>query len=185
MPRKKLPLEERPRPQHGGLVDRLADELRADRQSGQPLIYEQAFPTGAVRVVVLWDEWDRIPHEDRTAVILRAYERAEGAQARQQITLASGLTTPEAHAAGMLPVQIITGLRSGDPVTLDQCRQAMIAEGASTLLGPDRLQLRFATEEEAEACRERLTQRLPGSEPVWIVTQEVGLVADSPLGFEG
>ncbi len=49
----------------------------------------------------------------------------------------------------MLPFQIIPALRKGDPVTLDQCRQAMIDEGASTLLGPDKPQLRFATEEEA------------------------------------
>jgi hypothetical protein len=49
----------------------------------------------------------------------------------------------------------------------------MLEEGASTLMGPDALQLRFPTEEDAEACRRRLIQRLPGSEPVWIINREL------------
>jgi hypothetical protein len=53
-----------------------------------------------------------------------------------------------------------------------------LGEGASTLLAVDKPQLRFATEEEAEAARSRLGRRLPGSEQVWIVTQEAGRVDD-------
>ena len=78
--------------------------------------------------------------------------------ARDRIALASGLTVPEAHAAGMLPFQVFPALRRGDPVTLDQCRQALIDEGASILFGADNPQLRFATEEDAEKARERLAQ---------------------------
>ncbi len=74
----------------------------------------------------------------------------------------------------MLPFQIIPALRKGDPVTLEACRQAMLEEGASTLLAPNQPQLRFATEPEAEAARKRLARRLPNSEPVWIVIQEAG-----------
>jgi hypothetical protein len=44
------------------------------------------------------------------------YEQAEGAAYRDRIALASGLTVPEAHAAGMLPYQIIAALRKNDPV---------------------------------------------------------------------
>ena len=43
----------------------------------------------------------------------------------------------------------------------------MIEEGASLLFGADQPQLRFATEEDAEAARKRLGARLPGSEAVW------------------
>lgn len=178
MPRIRARVEERARRADGGLVDRLAEELRSGRESGQPTVYEQAFPTDKLRVTVIWDAWDRLPLEDRTAIILQAFERAEGLDYRERIALASGLTVPEAHAAGMLPRQVIVALRGGDPVTMEQCRQAMIDEGASTLLDAERPQLRFATLDEAEAARRRLSARLPGSDPVWIITQEVGSVED-------
>ena len=178
MPRKKRGVEEQPRPASAELAGRLADELRSDRESGQPVIDEQEFPTGKLRVTVIWDEWDHLPLEDRTAVILRAYELAEGRGYRDRIALASGLTVPEAYAAGMLPFQIIPALRRGDPVTPEQCRQAMIDQGASLLFAADKPQLRFATEEEAEAAQRRLVQRLPSSDQVWVITQEVGKVED-------
>jgi hypothetical protein len=178
MPRKRRGFEEPPRRILGNLVDRLADELKSSRQSGQPMIDEEEFPTHKLRVNVVWDEWDRVPLETRTATILRAYEQAEGPEFRDRIALASGLTVPEAHAAGWLPYQVIPAVRKSDPVTLDQCRKAMIEEGASLLFGEDNPQLRFATEEEADAARKRLAERLPGSEPIWIVTREVGTFGD-------
>jgi hypothetical protein len=178
MPRKRKGFEEPPRRTVGSLVERLVDELKSDRQSGQPVIEEEEFPTGKLRVNVIWDAWDRVPLEDRTATILRAYEEAEGREYRDRIALASGLTVPEAHAAGMLPYQVIAAVRKGDPVTVDQCRKALIEEGASVLFGEDSPQLRFATEEEAEAARKRLAERLPKSEEVWVVTKETGTVED-------
>jgi len=33
--------------------------------------------------------------------------------------------------------------------------------------------LRFATREEAEACRSRLIEKLPSSEPIWIISRDV------------
>src|SRR5260370_38440815 len=135
MPGVRRGLEEPLRRTVGSLVARLVDELGSDRQSGQPMIEEQEFPTGKLRVSVLWDEWDRVPLEDRTATILRAYEQAEGREYRDRIALASGLTVPEAHPAGMLPYQVITALRKGRPVTMDQCRQALTHEGAWILFG--------------------------------------------------
>src|SRR6266481_683763 len=178
MPRKRSGFEEPPRHTVGNLVERLVDELKSDRQSGQPMIEEEEFPTGKLRVNVLWDEWDRVPLEDRTATILRAYEQAEGEEFRNRIALASGLTVPEAHAAGMLPYQVIAAVRKGDPVTTEQCRKALIEEGASILFGEDNPQLRFASEEEAEAEQKRLAARLPNSEQVWVITKEVGTLED-------
>jgi hypothetical protein len=178
MPRIRRGFEEPPRRSVGNLVERLVDELKSNRESGQPMIEEEEFPTKKLRVNVIWDEWDRVPLEDRTATILRAYEQAEGRDYRDRIALASGLTIPEAHAAGMLPYQVIPAVRKDDPVTMEQCRKALIEEGASTLFGPDNPQLRFSTEEEAEAARKRLAARLPKSEPVWVITKEVGMVED-------
>jgi hypothetical protein len=137
------------------------------------VIYEHVFRTGKVRVSVIWDKWQDVPLQERSATILRAYEMAEGPESRDRIALASGLTVPEAHAAGMLPYRIITALRKSDPVTYSQARQAMLDEGGSQLFNSMMVQLRFATEEEAEAARQRLIQRFPGSEDVWMIEREV------------
>src|SRR5258708_39726747 len=93
------------------LAEKLAAELKSDGKSGQPVIYERAFRTGKVSVNVIWDAWEGIPLQERSATILRAYEIAEGSASHDRIALASGLTVPEAHAAGMLPYQIIGALR--------------------------------------------------------------------------
>ena len=71
------------------------------------------------------------------------------------------------------PFQIITARRKGDPITLDQARDALLEEGGSQLFAPGTVQLRFATEEEAQASRQRLIRRFPGTDDVWIITQEV------------
>jgi len=178
MPRKRRGIEEPARPIGNGLAERLADELRNSHTSGQPLIDEQQFASGQVRVTVIWDEWDRLPLEDRTGVILRAYDLAEGREYRERLALASGLTVPEAYSAGMLPFEIIPALRRGDPVTQEECHQAMIGEGASMLLASDKPHLRFATLEEAEAARKRLALRLQNSDQVWVITQDVGKVEE-------
>lgn len=179
MPRKKRGFDEPARRSAGDLVEKLVDELKSNRPSGQPIIEEDEFPaTGKLRVNVIWDDWDRVPLEDRTETILRAYAEAEGREYRDRIALATGLTVPEAHAAGMLPYYVIPAVRKSDPVTWDECRVALVEEGASTLLGEDKPELRFATEEEAEAARKRLSERLPNSEPVWIIGRESGLVED-------
>jgi len=178
MPRIKRPFNEVTRAVSAELASRLAEELRGDREFGQPMIDEQEFPSGRLRVNVIWDDWDRMSLEDRTSLILRAYEMAESRAYRERIALANGLTVPEAIAAGMLPYHVFPALRQGDSVTAEQCRKAMIEEGASILLGEERPVLRFATEEQAEAARTRLALRLPASEPVWVVTQDVGRVEE-------
>jgi hypothetical protein len=160
------------------LAEKLAAELRSDRECGQPVIYEREFRTGRISVTVIWDAWDGIPLQERSSTILRAYEMAEGAASRDRIALASGLTVPEAQAAGMLPNQIIPALRKSDPVTSDQAREAFLEEGASQLMNGQAARLWFATEEEAEACRQRLIRRFPGSEGVWITNR--GITAPEP-----
>jgi hypothetical protein len=172
MPRKRIGLEIRLAEAKRPLAEKLAAELKSGKESGQPVIYEQEFRTGKVRVNVIWDAWDGLSLQERTATILRAYEMAEGVESRERIALASGLTVPEAHAASMLPYQIIPALRKGDPVTFEQARQAFLDEGASQLVNPQSPQLRFATEEEAEACRQRLVRRFPGSDEAWLINHE-------------
>jgi hypothetical protein len=172
MPRVKLGFDHSRRPAVGKFVERLIDEIKSDREFGQPFIYEQQFSTGKIRVLVVWDEWRNLSLEERTSTILAAYEQAEGKDYRAKIALASGLTVPEAHAAGMLPYHVFPALRKSDSLTLEECREAMFAEGATKLMGPKILQLHFATEEEAEASRKRLIARLPRSEEIWTITKE-------------
>jgi hypothetical protein len=173
MPRIKMGFEDQPRKTDARLVERLVEELKANRESGQPFIYEQSFTTGKIRALVIWDDWKDLPLEERTNIILSAIEKSDGKDYRAKVALASGLTVPEGVAAGMLPYQIITAHRKGDRVTLEQCWDAMLSEGASRLFGPNVLQLRFPTEESAEACRKRLIKRLPNSDEIWIVSREI------------
>jgi len=173
MPRKRIGPESRIGSAKKELAEKLAAELKSNREFGQPVIYEHAFRTGKERVTVIWDAWHDVPLQERSATILSAYELAEGPESRDRIVLASGLTVPEAHAAGMLPYRIITALRKNDPVTYDQARQAMLEEGGSQLLNPRTVQLRFATEEEAMASRQRLIQRFPRTDDVWMIEREI------------
>ena len=133
-----------------GLVAELAHELKQSHDAGQPVIHEHHFSrTGKMRVTVLWDQWDDVPHEERAEIILKAYENAEGTDFREKIALAVGLTFPEGFEAGMLPFQVIPLLRKGDPVSAEDCLKAMHDEGASQLFPGGKPELRFASEKEA------------------------------------
>lgn len=179
MPRKIRPLKREVTPLNIDLVERLVEELKGGRLAGQPLIDEARFPeSGAIRSVVIWDRWSGLKDDERTQVILEAYERAEGSDFRAKIAIAVGLTVPEAVDAGYLPFKVVLHLRSDDPVTDAECRQAMIEEGASVVGRSIKPQLRFLTVEDAEAGRDRLIQRLPKSDKVWIITQEISEIVD-------
>ncbi len=83
------------------------------------------------------------------------------------------MTVLEATAAGMLPYQVLPAIRATDPVNVEDVEAAMVEQGASQLNEEDGLQLRFASREEAEACRLRLIEKLPGSEPIRIISRDV------------
>lgn len=157
------------------LAKQLSAELKSEKDSGQPLIYESELKPNRLRVVVVWDAWEPLQVDERVAVILRAYELAEGVEARNRIFLATGTTVPEATAAGMLPYQVSTALRKSDPVSFDDCWNAMLEEGASKLFGESILQLRFATQAEADAAVKRLVKRLPKSKGIWLINRDISV----------
>ena len=59
------------------------------------------------------------------------------------------------------------------PIKLDGHDPQMQRIAESVLADPQAPQLRLATKEQAEACRQQLIRRLPASEPIWIINQEV------------
>ena len=67
-----------PAAEFGPLYKQLAEELKSESQFGQPTVYQEEYPTGKIRVVVTWDQFDGIPMEERTGIILRAYSEAFG-----------------------------------------------------------------------------------------------------------
>src|SRR5262249_55048613 len=115
MPRKTKPPGETRLTRFPALARELAAELKASSAAGQPLIEEEEYRTGAIRVQVIWDKWDHVPLEERSLIILRAYELAGEMEKKERITLVTGLTVPEAHASGLLPVQILPAVRKTDP----------------------------------------------------------------------
>jgi hypothetical protein len=171
-----------PRIKHGGaivlsdgqLVDALADELRASRPFGQPIIDERRFPeTGRVAVTVVWDRWQPVPEDERHAVILDAYRQVEGDEFVSDITHASGMTYPEAYESGFLPFEILPLLREDDVRLKDLCVAAMKKAQASEAFPGGGLKLRFSTLDQAVACRNFLILEAPGTEAVWTIAQEV------------
>ena len=113
-------------------------------------------------LTVIWDRWEGIPDDERQSVIFQeAYDRVEGKEFRDRIALAVGLTMPEACESDLLPFEVFPIIRKGDPVTLDECREALIAEGASTLFDPSHPRIAFASPEEAERCISRPRRAAP------------------------
>jgi hypothetical protein len=156
------------------LLDELVAELKNSHDGGQPMIEEFTFPrTNNVRVTVIWDKWDTLTDQARGELIIQAYQLVEAKDFTDRIALWSGYTMEEAYQSGLLTFQIVPLIRDSDVVSLEECRQAMIDEGASVLWNPERPPLWLMTLEDAEACRKRLSKRLPGSEPIWTIMSEV------------
>src|SRR5712671_3409197 len=79
------------------LLPELVAELKQARESGQPIIDEFTFPaTNRIRVAVICDKWESVPDEERLATIYRAFQQAEGKEYADRISIAQGLTVPEA-----------------------------------------------------------------------------------------
>ncbi|MEY2977833.1 MAG: hypothetical protein ACO3NK_01480 [Prochlorotrichaceae cyanobacterium] len=158
------------------LVSELKRGLNSTDQAGQPLVYEYDLRDRLLRVLVVWDKWQSLFLESRTAVILAAYHD----QPDQEVALASGLTMPEAAMAGFLPFRIIAALRRNDRFTQQECWRVMVEMGASELF-EDEPRLYFATRTEAEKTIAELSRQLPGSEEIWQIIRDVGGIAqDDP-----
>ena len=81
-------------------VDAIAQELRLMRPDGSfdaPfIIEEQTRHSDRIHVTVIWDRWGAVDPEDRSRMILDAYERMRGTSAILSLSAALGLTHAEA-----------------------------------------------------------------------------------------
>jgi hypothetical protein len=155
---------------HPRLVKKLVAEL-AGAKNTQPVIVEEIIPATASRHVhVIWDQWRRLPEEERSDVIWKAYCDAEGEEGASNITIATGATPREALALGLLPFEVRPLRKRTDVVSPVDLRKAIQQELTNTLLGSKSEQLRYATLEDAEEAKTRLEKALPGSR--WAVVQD-------------
>jgi hypothetical protein len=155
------------------LVNELAKEIHEPRPVGQPIILENSGTgTRSILTHVIWDRWEECPRELRADIILDAYEKSLGVGYREKISLALGVTVPEAVAIGLLPYAVRPALRLAPAQpSQEEYRRAMVEAGASTLSGARWPILRCATLEDAEATQDYLRQSLADSN--WIIVQEV------------
>jgi hypothetical protein len=159
-------------PKYDKLVKRLAQEIKDPGTGPQPLVLEEEVRATRTRhVSVIWDQWKGLDDEQRASAIFDAYTLAEGTDFTNDITLATGLTPPEALALGLLPWKLEPACKQDDAIPPKDYRRAVEAELPNTLLGPRARELRYARLDDAEAGLRRVEAALPGSR--WVVAQEV------------
>jgi len=159
---------------HRGLVDELAGELASPHPFGQPMIDEDVFTrTGLLGVTVIWDRWQGIADNQRTGIILAAYETSRGIEEKNRIPFAVGNTVDEAIEAGRLPILLVPHLRKSDRMTLAQLRAAMKQVGGAYKEDGDfPAVLYFPSQEDAEAGIQKLIEVLPESTEIWGIASE-------------
>jgi hypothetical protein len=151
---------------HAELAERLAEEL-ASGNSVQPAFIEEEFEaTGLRNIHVIWDRWASIPYDERTEVILQAYEKHEGSKNTDSIAVAVGMTGAEAIEAGLIPFVVTERNIDRDFLKYETAKSA---EMENTILGTR--DLRYPTNEAADQAIKRLQGTLPGSQ--WQIVQEV------------
>ena len=98
-------VEPEPLPENPDLVADLAQELRLMRPDGDPaaplIIEEKMRLSDRIHVTVIWDLWGEVAPEDRSRIILDAYERVRGASAILTLSAALGLTHANAKKVGV------------------------------------------------------------------------------------
>jgi hypothetical protein len=99
--RRKSPLNQHP--DHDALVAELVRHLKAEPSlPAEPrIVEEEQRLSDSLHVVVYWTRWASVKEEERSAIILDAYEQALGKPQMLKITVAMGLTPMEAKQMGV------------------------------------------------------------------------------------
>lgn len=156
------------------LVAELAAELRAPRPFGQPFVELDSFPrTGLTAITVIWDAFRGLPDERRSAAVLDAYRQVHPDAGPKSVAFALGYTTAEAAAAGRLPFAVRPTLAAEPSLNQAKLVGVFAEYGVRADRRPGFPPLRFPSREDAEACRQKLIDVLPGTEAVWTITETV------------
>jgi hypothetical protein len=153
------------------LIDKLEKELAGNSASTDkvvwdvPLIFEIPLErldgsSDRMDVLVVWDAFEGLRSEERSALILDAYhEQAE------KIVQALGATRMEATEEHLVPYQI-RQMGEADP---GEAAKAMLAEGGFKI--GNKIVLRLPTRKMAEAALGRLYERLPKGN--WVIAESI------------
>jgi len=102
-----MPVEKRnlrkSHPSHPKMVAELVKHLGDDASlpPAPRIIEEEDRLSRSMHVYVFWDEWQSVPEQERSEIILEAYQEARGQQEMLRITVAMGLTPLEAKNLGL------------------------------------------------------------------------------------
>ena len=80
------------------LRDRLIREFRDPQEDEpEPVIVEDQGIAGGLRLYVIWGRWGDLEQRVRSEVVLDAFREVRGVIAAREVTVAMGLTQPEAQ----------------------------------------------------------------------------------------
>ncbi len=147
----------------------MANELAGRHAEKGPVVFEIPLnDSDRIDVLVVWHEFPEIRSEDRTSLILEAYQNRP-----DNIADALGVTYDEAMDQHLLPYAVVPMTRRGEG-DKQQERKAMLQEGGIAL-PQGKVDLRFPTMAMAETARRHLCDRLP--QGYWSISQSVAEVS--------
>ena len=84
------------------LVDALTQEFtHPSTENVEPYFSIERTKFGAKsHIVVIWERWRELSHQERSSIILEAYEKWKGVGAALEVSVAMGLTPDEARRLG-------------------------------------------------------------------------------------
>ncbi|HEY3243641.1 MAG TPA: hypothetical protein VGM03_09840 [Phycisphaerae bacterium] len=89
-------------PRSEGLRARLVEEWRQPREDvPEPIIVEESGPNKPTHLFVIWSDWGDFNQQERSEIIMDAYEEARGSDLVSLVTVAMGLTPTEAERMGI------------------------------------------------------------------------------------
>lgn len=85
------------------LVERLVEEWRnpSDKAPEPIIMVKDSRPKGGVELYVVWSEWATLDQQERSEIIMFAYEQLASEDDAAAVTVALGLTRPEAQRMGI------------------------------------------------------------------------------------
>jgi hypothetical protein len=108
-----------------------AEWLGQETDEPRPEIIEEAERAGGatVRIYVIWNDWGALPQADRSEIIMEACEEALGQKKALPVTVAMGLTQPEAERLGMAATRQYPSLDRVQPTAFASHVRRIATEG--------------------------------------------------------